>query len=736
MLPNPKQMYILIIILLIIIILLFRSLNKRIRNLENEISKIREEQTAKRKEEIKDLPERQLFPLSEEIIEEDERSHDNKNTEEPNVKISPIFDFLKQNALAIAGIFTLVLGIGYFVKYAIDNNWLGEVSRAAIGFAAGAGIITAGHFLRKNYTVFASIITGGGIAVLYFTTTIAFREYHLFSQNAAFSMTCFVTLVSIFLSYYYKSEILIIFSLFGGFLAPLMISTGQSNYPFLFIYITVINTGMLAIAFLKKWKSIGWISFIFTCIYLFYWTLTKTEINTVYFYVISYIIFYAFALQNYFTQKKLLPTDILMLILVNFTGIIGTVFIFKQLQYDPVIIFPVAFAIINGILLYREHSEKKFGSAHSIFSGIAVSLITAAFALQFSTHLITTVWAIESTLLLFIWRKTRLSIFRIFFYILFPLVIIAQIMTWAEYINSRNLKIIFNPVFLTSLVTVITVFMNLSLLRKINQKQKDSSFFGNLFSAVSYAVIYIAILSEIIYHISDEPMIIIFTIGMLFSLYFIFIILLFRKKLGIAKILEYGLLYIFFSLIILNTIIAGSGIITRIIMKNVDLKYYFMYGLYLIPLIFTIIKIIPHSSFFTIKLSYWLLVTAIVTAVSMETHHIYLLTFSENIVGMKKLQEYFTLLYLPIIWAILASIFIYKGLKTDAREYAKAGFALLGITIVKLYLYDVWKMDNVSRIIAFIILGFILLLSSFLFQRLKNIVVTMVEKKEEPDKTT
>ena len=170
-------------------------------------------------------------------------------------------------------------------------------------------------------------------------------------------------------------------------------------------------------------------------------------------------------------------------------------------------------------------------------------------------------------------------------------------------------------------------------------------------------------------------------------------------------------------------------------MKDVDLKYYFMYGLYLIPLIFTIIKIIPYSSFFTIKLSYWLLVTAVVTAVSMETHHIYLLTFSENIVGMKKLQEYFTLLYLPIIWAILASIFIYKGLKTDAREYAKAGFALLGVTIVKLYLYDAWKMDNV-RDDAINYPGLNLKSSSFLFQRLKNIVVTMVEKKEEPDKTT
>lgn len=732
---NPEIMYILIIILFVIIIVLFSTLNKRIRNLENEISKIRQEQSGNPKDEFKTFPEKQVLPDEEKTIENEEKPYENKNIEEESqIKVSPVFKFLQQNALAIAGIFTLVLGIGYFVKYAIDNNWIGEVSRAAIGFAAGAAIMGIGHFLRKNYAVFASIITGGGIAVLYFTATIAFREYHLFSQNTAFFMTCLITLISILLSYYYKSEILIIFSLFGGFLAPLMISTGQSNYLFLFTYITVINTGMLAIAFLKQWKSIGWIAFIFTSIYLFYWTVTKTEITAAYFYVVSYIIFYAFALQHYFTKNKLLPTDIIMLVLVNFTGIIGTVFIFKQLHYDPIIIFPAGFALLNGFLLYREHTEKKFGTAHSIFSGIAVSLITAAFALQFSTHLITTVWAIEATLLLFIWKKTGLSIFRIFFYILFPLVIIAQIMTWIEYIDAKNLEIIFNPVFMTSSVTVLTTFINLILLRKKHENAAaEDGFFENLFAVVSYGVIYIALLSEIIYHISEKQLIIIFSTGMLFSLYYIFILLLFRRKLKIGRMLEIGMLYSFFSLTILDAVIAGSGLMTYIISKNFALSYYFMYGLYLIPLIYIIKRIIPKSDFFKIKFSYWLLVTVLVTIVSAEAFHLYMLMFSENTGEMKKLQEYFTLLYLPIIWAILASFFIYKGLKTNAREYGKAGFALLGITIIKLYLYDVWKMDNVSRIIAFIILGIILLLSSFLFQRLKNIVTTMVEKKGTKD---
>ncbi|WP_374459639.1 DUF2339 domain-containing protein [Chryseobacterium taeanense] len=721
-------MYILVIILVIIIIILYSNLNKRIRILENEISEIRKNQPKKQTEEIQEISETIIVPVPE---HEEEKIPIAIPEEEPKDRLAPLFNFLQQNALTIAGIFTLVLGIGYFVKYAIDKNWIGEVSRAGIGFTAGAGIIALGHFLRKNHTVFASIITGGGIAILYFTTTIAFREYHLFSQTAAFSITCFITLISISLSYYYKSEILIIFSLFGGFLAPLMISDGQSNYPFLFIYITVINLGMLAVAYLKEWKSIGWIAFVFTNIYLFYWTIEKTEIITVYFYIVSYIIFYAFALYNYFRKGVLFQWDILMLVLINFTSIIGTVYIFKQLQYDPVILFPVGFTLINAILLYREYTEKKSGINHSVFSGITISLLTLAVALQFKTHLITSAWAVEATLLLFIWKKTNLRVFRIFFYILFPLVIIAQLMTWAEYIDAKNLHIIFNPLFLTSSVTVFTTFVNLTLLKKLPEKrEQENSFFENAFTLVSYTIIYIALLLELIYHISEKLLITVFSIAMLFSIYYIFIILLFRKKLEISSTLQTVLLYIFLSLIVFDTTIAGTGIIHDIVAKQTDPGLYFLYGLYLAPLIFTTVKILPDSEFFRIRTSSWLLATAIVIAVSMEFYHLYIVSFAENISEIAILREHFSLLYLPIIWAVLASIFIYKGLKSNAQEYSKAGFALLIVTILKLYLYDVWEMDNVSRIIAFIILGIILLLSSFLFQRLKNILKSMVEKKK------
>lgn len=77
--------------------------------------------------------------------------------QEPNIfdqKIAQLMSFLKQNALSVIGIFTLVLGIGYFVKYAIDRNWIGESGRVTIGFVTGLALIGLGHWLRKTTRYF------------------------------------------------------------------------------------------------------------------------------------------------------------------------------------------------------------------------------------------------------------------------------------------------------------------------------------------------------------------------------------------------------------------------------------------------------------------------------------------------------------------------------------------------------------------------------------------------------
>ena len=96
-----------------------------------------------------------------------------------------------------------------------------------------------------------------------------------------------------------------------------------------------------------------------------------------------------------------------------------------------------------------------------------------------------------------------------------------------------------------------------------------------------------------------------------------------------------------------------------------------------------------------------------------------------------ELKKYFNIFYLPMIWTALSIIFIYLGMKKQLPELVKTGFVLIILMAIKLYAYDVWQMDNISRIIAFIVLGIVLLTSSFTFQKLKLFFKDMVDKDDE-----
>jgi uncharacterized membrane protein len=508
-----------------------------------------------------------------------------------------------------------------------------------------------------------------------------------------------------------------------------MISTGQSNYIFLFTYLSLLNIGMLITVYLKNWKSVGWIAFIFTAIYLYFWTTEKTDLSSIIFYIITYIIFYAFALYNYFKTKLLSKLDILMLVLINFSSIIGSVYIFSILKYEPLSVFPLSFALINIFFAFREYQDKKFERNYSVFAGIGIGLLTLAVALQFKTHLITSVWAIEASLLLYIWKKTGHNIFKIFFYLLFPLVILSQMMTWTEYINNKkHLTLIFNPVFLTSLLVIASCFFNLILLKKESKEKSDAEFFQNAFKVLCFGVIYFSILFELIYQLSSQHFIVIITYSFLYSIILTTLLLILNKRLSISEDLEdlliYGLLFLFIAHI------TNSQIVDAVITKEIGLSFYWVHLIYLAPLLYLIVKLIPRSEFLKQKAGYLLISITCILSVSFELYRIYIFLNGTTYQNIFQLQEHFSILYLPIIWAVLSCGSIFAGLKKNIPELNKIGFGLLGITILKLYLYDVWQMDNVSRIIAFIILGIILLLSSFMFQKFKNMLKNLVDKNE------
>src|ERR1044072_2676855 len=114
--------------------------------------------------------------------------------------------FIGENLIPKIGIAILVIAIGFFVKYAIDKNWIGPAGRVGIGLLCGGILVGLAHRLHKNYKAFSSVLVGGGLAVFYFSIALAYKDYGLFSQIVAFIIMVVITIFAILLSLLYRSE--------------------------------------------------------------------------------------------------------------------------------------------------------------------------------------------------------------------------------------------------------------------------------------------------------------------------------------------------------------------------------------------------------------------------------------------------------------------------------------------------------------------------------------------------
>jgi uncharacterized membrane protein len=163
----------------------------------------------------------------------------------------------------------MVFGVGYFLKYSFEQGWVGPEGRVAMAYLWGIAFLVAGdRFRAKDLDRFGLSLVGGGIAVLYFSAFAAFQLYHLFDQTSSFSIMVMITVLACVLAVRYDNKWLAVLGLIGGFLTPVLLSTGQDNQIALMTYMTILNLGLLGVAFYKKWDLLNTLGLVFT--YLLY----------------------------------------------------------------------------------------------------------------------------------------------------------------------------------------------------------------------------------------------------------------------------------------------------------------------------------------------------------------------------------------------------------------------------------------------------------------------------------
>ena len=154
------------------------------------------------------------------------------------------------------GALALILAVGFFLKYAFDNDWLNETARVILGGAAGLLLIAGGHrFHRRQLAVFSQGLIGAGVAILYLSIYAAFDFYHLVPQPVAFVLMALVTAGAFLLSLYYDARAIALLGWAGGFLTPLLLVTTELNTLGLFVYLTLLDGGLIAILMRRRsWR--------------------------------------------------------------------------------------------------------------------------------------------------------------------------------------------------------------------------------------------------------------------------------------------------------------------------------------------------------------------------------------------------------------------------------------------------------------------------------------------------
>jgi uncharacterized membrane protein len=171
------------------------------------------------------------------------------------------------------GSLALIIGIAYFLKFAFDRNWITETFRVLIGVAAGCiSLFVAARTHRKGFQIFAQGLVGAGIAILYLSVYASFNYYALLSQPVAFLMMSVVTIVAFAQALRYDAPAVSLLGLVGGFLTPILLSTGEANLVGLFTYITLLDLGILLVVRKKDgWMGLEPLAMIGTYIIFALW---------------------------------------------------------------------------------------------------------------------------------------------------------------------------------------------------------------------------------------------------------------------------------------------------------------------------------------------------------------------------------------------------------------------------------------------------------------------------------
>ncbi len=172
--------------------------------------------------------------------------------------------FMRGNPLAKLGILLLFFGLAFLFRYSVERDLFPLELRLCVAALAAVLLLALGWRLRHKQPVYALILQGGATGVLYLTVFGAFRLWQMLPMMLAFALLLLICAVSVGLAVLQRALSLAMLASLGGYLAPLLLSTGGGSYIGLFSFYLLLSCGILAISVWQHWRVLNLLGLLFT----------------------------------------------------------------------------------------------------------------------------------------------------------------------------------------------------------------------------------------------------------------------------------------------------------------------------------------------------------------------------------------------------------------------------------------------------------------------------------------
>jgi len=381
---------------------------------------------------------------------------------------SAIFSWLTGgNTVVRIGIVVLFFGLSFLAKYAADNQMFPIELRLAFIGVAGIVLLGIGFRLRHQREGYAMSLQGAGVAALYLTAFASLRLYALLEPGLVFVLMLAICTLSTAIALLQNAKSLAVIGFAGGFLAPILTSTGEGNHIVLFSYYTLLNLAILFIALHRSWRILNLTGFFFTFIIATFWGVLryKTELwASTQPFLIGFFLIYVLTAVLY-AGRQTLQINFRLQSAVDGTLVFATPILAFGLQAAMVrhMEFAMAFSALTlgafylllaaGLLKRQKDSLKLLCEC---FLALGAGFATLAVPLALDARWTTAVWAVEGAAVFWVGMRQARWMPRAFGLALQAIAAVAFISTMEQ--GSLAPLPFANPAFIGALMLAFPAF--------------------------------------------------------------------------------------------------------------------------------------------------------------------------------------------------------------------------------------------------------------------------------------